>query len=75
MVLAGGHEQPSSTTLDAELGEILEMPSDSPWPLLVALAIAGVFAMLLTGHLATAYVLGGLALALLALWHLREPAT
>jgi cytochrome c oxidase subunit I len=73
MVLAGDHEQPASTTLDAELDEILEMPSDSPWPLLVALALAGVFAMLLTGHVATALACGCVALAVLALWHLKEP--
>jgi cytochrome c oxidase subunit I+III len=74
MVLAAGHEQPASTTLDAELDEILEMPAESPWPLLTALALAGVFAMLLTRHVATAIAFGALALALLACWHLKEPA-
>jgi cytochrome c oxidase subunit 1/cytochrome c oxidase subunit I+III len=74
MVLADGHEQPASTTLDAELDDVLEMPTESIWPLLVALALAGVFAMLLTGHVTTAYVFGGVALALLGAWHLKEPA-
>jgi len=73
MVLADGHEQPASTTLDAQLDDVLEMPTDSIWPLLLALALAGVFTMLLTGHLTTAYVFGGLALALLGCWHLKEP--
>jgi len=73
MVLAGGHEQPASTTLDAELDEILEMPSESPWPLFAALALAGVFVMLLTGHVAIALGFGAVAVALLACWHVWEP--
>jgi cytochrome c oxidase subunit 1/cytochrome c oxidase subunit I+III len=73
MVLAEGHQQPTSTPLDAELDEVLEMPTESVWPLLVALPLAGVFAMLLTGHVSTAYVFAGLALVLLGTWHLKEP--
>jgi cytochrome c oxidase subunit 1/cytochrome c oxidase subunit I+III len=73
LVLADGHETPATTTLDAELDEILEMPSDSPWPILLALALAGVFVMLLTGHVTTALVFGGLCALLLAAWHAHEP--
>jgi cytochrome c oxidase subunit I+III len=73
MVLEGDHETPESTVLDAELEEVLEMPSDSPWPFVVALALAGVFVMLLTDHLATAMVFAGVVAAALFAWHLKEP--
>jgi cytochrome c oxidase subunit I+III len=73
MVLEEGHETPESTALDAELQEVLEMPSDSPWPPVVALGLAGVFVMLLTDHLATAIVFAGVVAAALFAWHLKEP--
>ena len=73
MVLASGHQQPASTTLDAELDEVLEMPAESLWPFVAALMLAGLFAMLLTGHLAIALAFGAVALAVLVPWHLTEP--
>jgi cytochrome c oxidase subunit I+III len=73
MVFEEGHETPATTTLDAEPDEILDMPSDSPWPILVALALAGVFAMLLTQHVIAALVFAGAVAAVLAAWHLQEP--
>src|SRR4051794_12923336 len=39
MVLDEGHETPATSVLDAEWDEILDMPSDSPWPILLAAAI------------------------------------
>ena len=73
MVLDQGHETPASTVLDANFDEILEMPSDSPWPFLVGLTLTGVFAMILTGHLvAMSICLGLLALSLVG-WHSTEP--
>jgi cytochrome c oxidase subunit 1/cytochrome c oxidase subunit I+III len=73
MVLARGHETPETSVLDADLNEVLDMPADSPWPIVVALLLSGVFAMLLTGHLiAMCVFLGLLALAGLA-WHGVEP--
>src|SRR5947208_14244317 len=47
MVLEEGHETPASTVLDANFDEILDMPSDSPWPVVSALMITGIFAMIL----------------------------
>ena len=73
MTLERGHETPATTTIDAELDEILAMPSDSPWPILFAAALAAVFVMLLTGHLTTAFVFLGAATAVLAAWHWHEP--
>jgi cytochrome c oxidase subunit I+III len=72
MTLETGHETPASSVLDAELDEVLGMPSDSPWPAITALMITGIFAMLLTGHLvAVAAFLGLFALGLLG-WHAVE---
>ncbi len=72
-VLDAGEEQPATTVLDADLDEVLEMPSASPWPLTLAVTLALVFVMLLTSHFVIAGVFGVLALAVIAAWHAREP--
>jgi cytochrome c oxidase subunit I+III len=74
LVLDHGHQTPATTVVDGEYDETLAMPSDSPWPILVAAALAVVFAFLLTGHLVTALVFLGLAAAATAGWHNREAA-
>jgi cytochrome c oxidase subunit I+III len=71
--LEEGHETPATTTLDAEFDEILDMPSDSWAPLLLAASLSAIFVMLLTGHWTTALVFAGLAAAVLAAWHWKEP--
>jgi cytochrome c oxidase subunit 1/cytochrome c oxidase subunit I+III len=73
MTLETGHETPTTSTVDARLEEIAGMPSDSPWPILLAASLALIFVMLLTGHLTTALVFTGLAGAVLAAWHWKEP--
>jgi cytochrome c oxidase subunit 1/cytochrome c oxidase subunit I+III len=73
LTLEEGHETQATTSLDAELDEILEMPSDSPYPIMLATALALVFVMLLTGHWTTALVFFGLVAAVLVLWHREEP--
>ncbi len=72
-VLEGGHETPASTVLDAEWDETLDMVSDSPHPILLALALALSFGARLLGHWTLA--LGLLALGALVLfsWHSVEP--
>jgi cytochrome c oxidase subunit I+III len=72
-VLEQGHQTPATTVLDAEGVEVLDMPSDSWWPLLLAGALALVFVMLLTGHWTTALVFAGACAVLLAAWHWEEP--
>jgi len=72
-VLDEGHETPTSSVLDAEWDEILDMPASSPWPVVLAGATAAVFAMLLIGHWILALVLAGVSGAVLATWHVREP--
>jgi cytochrome c oxidase subunit 1/cytochrome c oxidase subunit I+III len=73
MVLEEGHEQPVSSPVDGRWAEIVEMPHDSPWPILLALAMSIVFILLLL-HLwmGTAFALAGVMLALLG-WHGGEP--
>jgi cytochrome c oxidase subunit 1/cytochrome c oxidase subunit I+III len=73
LTLEQGHETPATTTLDADLDEVLEMPSDSPYPVLLAAALSGVFVMLLTGHWTTALVFFAFVAAVLAAWHREEP--
>jgi cytochrome c oxidase subunit 1/cytochrome c oxidase subunit I+III len=71
--LEEGHQAQATSVLDAEPEEIVHMPSESWYPLLVAVVLAGLFSMLLLQHYVVA---GGFALgvaAVVALWHLREP--
>jgi cytochrome c oxidase subunit I+III len=72
LVLAAGHQTPASTVVDGEIDEVLDMPSDSPWPITLASALALVFVFLLTGHWTTAVVFAGAAALVLAAWHWRE---
>jgi cytochrome c oxidase subunit 1/cytochrome c oxidase subunit I+III len=73
MVLEQGHEQPVSSPVDGWWAEIVEMPHDSPWPILLALAMSICFVLLLL-HLwmGFCFALGGIVLVLLG-WHGEEP--
>jgi hypothetical protein len=73
LVLADGHQAMSTTVLDAEGDRVLEMPSESPWPLALAVAIGLVFTALLLDHFATAALLGLLVAASLLSWHRQKP--
>ena len=73
MVLDGGHETPATSVLDANWDEVIDMPSDSPWPIVTALMMSGLFAMLLTGHLVAMCVFLGLMALAVAAWHGAEP--
>jgi heme/copper-type cytochrome/quinol oxidase subunit 1 len=73
MVLDEGHETPASTVLDANLDEVLDMPSDSPWPVVSALMLTGIFAMILTGHLIAMCVFLAAFAASVGAWHGVEP--
>jgi cytochrome c oxidase subunit I+III len=69
LVLEGGHMTPVSSANDAVLEEIVDMPSESPWPIVVGLLTTFAFYLLLLHHPAIA--LGFFALVALALvgWH------
>ncbi|HEX5194999.1 MAG TPA: cytochrome c oxidase subunit I [Solirubrobacteraceae bacterium] len=71
-LLGEGHETPATSVQDADLDEILSMPSSSPWPVLLATALTGTFAMLVLHHYWIA--LGFMAAVLLTFggWHQHE---
>jgi cytochrome c oxidase subunit I+III len=73
LVLDGGHETPATTINDGQLTEILEMPPESPWPILLGLAVTVATFFLLTSHYLTATFFLALALLTLAGWHTQEP--
>jgi cytochrome c oxidase subunit I+III len=72
-VLEQGHETPASTVLDADWDEILDMPSSSPWPPLLALAVTGIFAFVLLKLWIVAGIFALISLLALAGWHGQEP--
>jgi hypothetical protein len=49
------------------------MPSESPWPIVVAFGLLAMFVMLLISHFVVAAILGGVALLALVAWHTKEP--
>ena len=73
MVLDQGHETQASSVVDAYFDEVLDMPSESWSPLLLAVAVSGIFTMLLLAHWVVAAIFGGLALVVVAGWHSVEP--
>jgi cytochrome c oxidase subunit I len=72
-VLDDGHEQAISTPFDGEADEIVRMPHGSPWPILVALCLSAMFAVLTIEKFTVAAVIGVLLLLTLAGWHSKEP--
>ncbi len=72
-VLGRGHETPASTAVDAEWDEILDVPSSSPWPPVLALAVSGIFAFILLRQWIAATIFVVLAFVVLAAWHGKEP--
>ena len=73
LVFDEGHETPAATVVDAVPDEVLEMPSESPLPLVLSVCTAGLFVMLLVRHYVVAGVFALLALLVLAAWHWKEP--
>jgi hypothetical protein len=73
LVLEGGHETPGTTVNDGQLAEILEMPPESAWPVVMALAFTIAAFFLLTSHYVTAAFFTALALLSLIGWHTQEP--
>ena len=73
MTIQQGHETIATTVVDGEFDEILDMPSDSPWPFALGAGVTGIFAMLLGGHLFAAAAFGLAAAVVLAKWHSTEP--
>ena len=73
LVLERGHEQPAVTPVDARFDEIVQMPHESPWPPILALALSLVFLMLVIGRYGVAGIMGIFCLLALVGWHSMEP--
>jgi cytochrome c oxidase subunit I+III len=69
LVLADGHETPASTVNDAVADEIVDMPAESPWPIVVAAGATVGFFLLLTTHFVVATALAVMVLLALVGWH------
>ena len=52
---------------------MISMPSESPWPIVLACTVTILFVMLVTGHLLAGALLGALCAVILAAWHSQEP--
>jgi heme/copper-type cytochrome/quinol oxidase subunit 1 len=68
-----GHETPTSSVRDGVFDEVVDMPSESPWPVTLAFFAALMFAMVLTSHYAIAGIFLLLVAFSLAGWHWKEP--
>jgi cytochrome c oxidase subunit 1/cytochrome c oxidase subunit I+III len=71
--LEQGHETPGTSVVDADWDEILEMPSNSPWPPILALCLTGIFTFLILQVWIGAAIFVVLTFAALAGWHNKEP--
>jgi len=68
-----GHETPATTVRDGYLDDVLEMPSESGWPIVIALCVTLLFVLVLLSHYVSAVAFAGIAALALAVWHWREP--
>ncbi len=73
--VTGHHDTPTSTSSDGHLDEVVSMPAESPWPILVATCATAIFALLLTSHYDAAGLVAILAALTLIGWHGAEPET
>jgi cytochrome c oxidase subunit I+III len=67
------HETPTSTVRDGLLDEVVHMPSESGWPIVLAAVVSVLFVMLLTSHVYVAAIFACLGLLVLVAWHMHEP--
>jgi cytochrome c oxidase subunit I+III len=72
-VLERGHETPATTAVDAEWDEVLDMPSSSPWPLVLAIAVSAIFTFILLKQWIAASIFVVAVFVVLAAWHGKEP--
>jgi cytochrome c oxidase subunit I+III len=73
LVLEEGHLTPATSVFDGNWDEVLDMPSESWSPFLLAAALTLLFFMLVGGHLFAVWVSLLLVLAALVGWHRTEP--
>ncbi len=72
--LEKGHGQPETTVRDGFADDVVEMPSESGWPIVIALLLTIVFALTLTSHYVAAGAFVGLAALSAWVWLWKEPA-
>jgi cytochrome c oxidase subunit 1/cytochrome c oxidase subunit I+III len=75
LVFEQGHETTTSTPVDGLLDEVVEMPSESGWPVVLAAVATLGFALILSNHYIMAAAFAVLAAAVLTAWHAGEPGT
>ena len=68
-----GHETTTSTPVDGLLDDVVAMPSESAWPVVLATVATLGFALILSSHYIMAAAFAILATAVLATWHAAEP--
>jgi len=68
-----GHETSTTTVRDGFVDEVVKMPSESGWPIVVAAVVSIFFVMLLTSHIYVAAIFAGLSTLALVGWHVHEP--
>jgi cytochrome c oxidase subunit 1/cytochrome c oxidase subunit I+III len=73
VALDDGHETLATTVRDGMPDEVLEMPAESGWPIVLAAVVSVGFVMLLTSHVLVAGMLAGVAALVLVAWHAHEP--
>jgi cytochrome c oxidase subunit 1/cytochrome c oxidase subunit I+III len=73
LVLEEGHEQVATSPADGRFAEVVAMPHESPYPVLLAAAVSLVFVMLLIGKYGVAGIMAVLCLLVLFGWHSHEP--
>jgi cytochrome c oxidase subunit 1/cytochrome c oxidase subunit I+III len=73
VALDDGHETLATTVRDGMPDEVLEMPAESGWPIVLAAVVSVGFVMLLTSHVLVAGMLTGVAALVLVAWHAHEP--
>jgi cytochrome c oxidase subunit I+III len=73
LVLDVGHEQPLSTVRDGRLDVVVDMPSESAWPISLALVLALAFTMLLTTHVVAAGIFLAIGALVVGAWLWHEP--
>jgi cytochrome c oxidase subunit I+III len=68
-----GHEQVRSTPVDAYPAEIASLPHSSAWPIVLALCVSAMFAVLVVQKYSVAAVFAVVAGLALVAWHAHEP--
>ena len=70
LLLPDGHQTVETSEVEAGLEEVLSMPGDSVWPLILAISLTVIFVGLIASSNVTAWIGVALVVGSLAGWHL-----